>query len=1155
VPSTILTPEQDRAVAIRDVSVALSAGAGCGKTHVLTERYLSHLDPSVLNGQPAALDQLVAITFTDAAAREMRDRIRRTCYQRLQDSPTLGEQNEWLRLLRAIDTARVSTIHSFCTSLLRAHPAEAGLDPMFGVLDQSDADVILSQVIDDVLRNRLTDRNVDTLALADAFGLMRVKQQLTVLMRHRHAASFRTWLNATPDEVVTAWKGYYGQDAFKAPIGEIASTAPIDEMLSLLAAAETTKLPFREARANLIELLPKLKEGKLGQKELACICQFARVHSICTARDWASKDDYERYRDCCKATREAVESCQLSPWNDHAASQAAELGLALLRLAHGTAEVYQARKDALGRLDFDDLLAYTHRVLTSPEFVELRNRLAARLQLVLVDEFQDTDQLQVDLVTALCGPAFSEGRLFFVGDFKQSIYRFRGAEPEVFRALQAKVPPLGQLELSFNFRSQPAILDFVNALFHKAIKGYEPLGSSRQQKSSPPNVEFLWKLAPNKNSYQKGAAQEARRLEAGAIARRLRGLLDAQSSDTPIVDRDTGKPRQLRPGDVAILFRALSDVQLYEEALREYGLDYYLVGGHAFYAQQEIYDVLNLLRAVASTADEVSLAGALRSPFFALADETLFWLVDQRGSLNAGLLAEVTPAQLSGDERAKVTAAAATIRHLRAIKDFVPVAQLLNEALARTGYDAVLVAEFLGERKLANLHKLLEQARAVDQGVLDLAGFITQLDQFVARQPQEPLAATCPETANVIRLMTIHHAKGLEFPFVIVPDLDRAPHSPAPVAALDPELGPLVPLPTDDETDAAVGMDMYYADEKCAEREERVRLLYVAATRAADYLILSSSLESFDRPRSDWMQLLTKNFQLESGRFLSVLPADQELPKIRVTTEPQADYEPVGSLRSPDLLHIVEDARRLASEKGGTVPSGISPIPVDRAARQYFSFSRLSGQFVRSDLPRAFQSDRTPEAADIHAVDARGIGSLVHAVLERMNLADEPAVIARWCEHMAPEHVTSNFERSAADAQQLIQRLATSPRARQLAAATALHREVEFLFAWRPHGYLHGFIDCLYQDRQEGWHLIDYKTNDVSKAQIAQVALNYELQMYVYAMATEKVLGIPPVELAVHFLRLGIEHTFAWNDAVRSRAIDLINKAIAECNNPLATES
>ena len=193
-----LTPEQLRARDTRDVSVALSAGAGCGKTHVLTARFLSHLDPSAdTNVDPARLRQLIAITFTDAAAREMRTRIRNACYERLQD-PELDEQeqSDWLRLLREIDTARVSTIHAFCTALLRSHATEAGLDPTFGVLEQSEADVLQYEVIDDVLRSHLADQEPDTLDLAATFGLANLKQQLALLLNQplRGRNIFRTIL-------------------------------------------------------------------------------------------------------------------------------------------------------------------------------------------------------------------------------------------------------------------------------------------------------------------------------------------------------------------------------------------------------------------------------------------------------------------------------------------------------------------------------------------------------------------------------------------------------------------------------------------------------------------------------------------------------------------------------------------------------------------------------------------------------------------------------------------------------------------------------------------------------------------------------------------------------------------------------------------------
>ncbi|HEX5445370.1 MAG TPA: 3'-5' exonuclease, partial [Pirellulales bacterium] len=640
-------------------------------------------------------------------------------------------------------------------------------------------------------------------------------------------------------------------------------------------------------------------------------------------------------------------------------------------------------------------------------------------------------------------------------------------------------------------------------------------------------------------------------------------LIDNTNNELPVVDKEPGRPRPPKLGDVAILFRTLGDVQAYEEALRKYRLDYYLVGGYAFYAQQEIYDVLNLLRAVASTADEVSLAGALRSPFFALSDETLFWLVDSAGSLNAGLLADQPPSRLSAEERAKVIAAGATIRRLRSIKDRVPIAELLNAALDCTGYDAVVLGEFLGDRKLANLSKMLERARLADQsGAIDLDGFITQLSQFVSREPKESLAATLPEAANVVRLMTIHHAKGLEFPLVIVPDLDRLPVLRPPSAALHPELGPLVQAPaSDDDKKTTTGMSLFAALERREELDERKRMLYVACTRAADYLILSSSLEAFDKPKSDWMKLLAERFGLENGQLLATLSDKWETPQIRLTTDPQTDHKPSGRPRGPDLLKILDEVHQLAATSGARLSAEIAPVPVDHTAQRQFSFSRLTGQLISpyslSLWERAgervplFPLVATAGLSSSAPLDPRTVGTLVHEVLSRIDFTN-PTDISAWCEHLAPIHVLHNADRAAQSARDMIERFIVSPRGQQLATAAALHREIDFLLAWppgkpKPDGrYVQGVVDCLARDASGNWRIIDFKTNDVAPAHVPHIAQRYELQLQVYAIAVERTLGQSPVELVLHFLRPGIEYIIPWNDSVRVQAIGTMNNLIQQ---------
>jgi ATP-dependent helicase/nuclease subunit A len=1159
-----LTHEQRAAVGAREVSVALSAGAGCGKTHVLTHRFISHLE--VDSPDAARLDQLIAITFTDAASREMRGRIRKACYDRLTAETDRSRQDYWLRLVRELDTARVSTIHAFCTALLRGHAAEVGLDPTFDVLEEGEADVLRFNVMDDVLRARLASKDDDALDLAAAFGLGRLKEQIAALIGRRHEPAFRQWLAATPEEMAEksarmfdTWKGLHEGESLANCVRKIASKAAIDEILDLLQSVEPTKPLFQEARQNLLVLLPKLKAGDVTQDELTEIGKYARAKSedgpyICTAKDWGNdKVACQRYTELCKTLRECIDKNKALPWDDDIAKEAAQLGLKLLRLTGAIVAEYQARKDQLGKLDFDDQLALAHQLLKDPKNAGLREELFADLELLLVDEFQDTDPLQIDLVKLVCGEDFTAGRLFFVGDFKQSIYRFRGAQPPKFLNFRQQLPQAGRLPLTLNFRSRPGVLDFVNALFCDEFSEYDRLRPHRDAAAGEPAVEFLWTITPEKNSNAAGAREEARRKEARAIARRLRELVDAGSNETPAVDVETKQARRARPGDIAILLRALSDVRLYEEALREQGLEYYLVGGHAFYAQQEIYDVLNLLRAVASAADEVSLAGVLRSPIFALADESLFWLVDSGGGVNAGLFAEELPPQLPEEERSKVASAAATLRFLRSVKDRVPIATLLAEALRRTGYDAVLIGEFLGERKLANLHKLMEQARTADANAVDLDGFITQLAEFISKPPKEPLASTCSETSDVIRLMTIHRAKGLEFPLVVVPDLDRPPLLKSPVAALDPELGPLVGRPSGDERDPTVtGMTLLATREEAAELEERERLLYVAMTRAADYLILSSSIEDFAKPKSDWMELLAGRFDLATGALVARLRDGYGVPAVHVHELPTADDERIGRPRGPDILKVLDEAHRLAAAGKGVVPREVGPVDIDRAARRQFSFSRLSGRLVTAEVNgHAPSAASWAESGGDAPADPRGFGLLVHDVLARIDF-NRPATISEWCEHLAPMHVVENVDAAAQTAREMIERLATSSTGRKLAESAALHREVDFLLAWplgQSHGdgsMIQGSIDCIYRAGDGNWRIVDYKTNNIAAADVSSSAARYAMQLYVYAMAAEKALGKPPSELVLHFLRPGVEHVFKWNDNARRQAIELVNQAIAD---------
>ncbi len=1171
-----LTSQQQAAIDTRDVPIALSAGAGCGKTFVLTQRFLSHLEPSRADGsQPARLSEIVAITFTERAAREMRDRIRKACQSRLLSADDEDEANYWLSVVRDLESARIMTIHAFCGALLRSHAVEAGLDPHFRVLDQVQSAALFTEVIDDHLREALAERRPAIMELVTVYGLDSLRGMVRGLLGQRDRVDFAHWASQTPPNLVAHWAEFHRTRVVPLAIERFAASPHAAQLLAVLRDYQSRHKVMQARCDYLQDMLPRLTSLPNPAGELDTLRENCRVQGGGTKKDWPNEEIYARVKDLLTAIRADIVSLQQSLTFDAAAAlPAAELGLHLLAVTEPIAAEFANRKQQLSSLDFDDLLILARELLCPPHREELRKRIAGGIQALLIDEFQDTDPLQVDLVRALCADQhittakpqpdeqgnpppvpFSAPKLFFVGDFKQSIYRFRRADPRVFRQLRGETPNRGRLPLTLNFRSQQQILTFVNSLFSGVFQPeYEPLESHRGQLQPEPCIEFLW--APGEVPRESRPSLRAR--EAEWIACRLRQLLD---EGCPLVyeqPANGGDPalRPLKQGDIAILFRALSDVAIYEQALQRQGIDYYLVGGHAFYAQQEIFDLLNLLRALAFPGDLVSLVGALRSPFFALSDETIFWLSRHPKGVAAGLLDEARPAQLNAPQTERVNFAAQVLQQLRAKKDRICVAELIQAALDLTGYDAVLLAEFLGERKLANLRKLIDLARAFDRsGVLTLADFITQLSDFVAKQPDEPLAATHPESMDVVRLMTIHQSKGLEFPLVVVPDLERHLQGGGGSVAFDPELGPLVRKPGDK---AIVGFDFFSQVEQVEEQAERSRLLYVATTRAADYLILSSGVSQIGcQGGSPWLKLLEKNYDLWTGTYLSADHADSPCPQgahVRVTVEkPEPMSKPVRRQRV-QLEKVIEGTAE--AYRAGDLPplDSVRAVPVDAAARREFSFSRLSGSFHLVILPSEEQAEdgELAVAPEPSSGDPLGLGTLVHAALEAIDYAQPPgptelqALIAR----LAPEHLAAHSPQ-AAEAADMMARFLASPQAAELAAAQQVEQEIEFLLAWPPDAdisartrYFRGFIDCLYLDQQNRWHLLDYKTNRATVATADKVAAKYEVQMFVYSLAAAAVLGQMPASASLYFLRPGIEYHFAFDDPATSKLTKQVNQAI-----------
>jgi ATP-dependent helicase/nuclease subunit A len=886
-----LTREQAAAIDCRATSVVLASGAGCGKTHVLTKRYLSHLVTNEAN-----VNQLVAITFTDRAARQMRERIRTAILAKLDAAQTDAEASHWEAHLLDLETAQISTIHAFCAALLRQHALEAELDPGFEVLKDYLAANLETVALDDCLRKLLTSQSQageDLRQLVLIYGWAPTVSGVRHLLRDGDTETWTAWLKKPTKEIADKWLDYTWQELLPRYVDYLTVASP--GIASCLWLLSNTPCVGPKMRANvdlILTNLPQLGSAEDLPSAVEELTEAAKVGSE-RAKAWPSEEIYQTIKATMERFRKELPE-RLSFFHEQPEDleAAIEVGQRFVRVAAEAIRAYDQLKERYGVLDFQDLLVRARDLLRADSGV--RERLQRRFQYVLIDELQDTDPVQMELVELLTGQGLTLGKLFAVGDHSQSIYRFRGADVALFQNLRRGMAPEGQLNLTCNFRSQPAILDFANALVgghfdgaaarlrQTGLEDYVPLTAHRPQLNRGPCVEFYWSTRPDGEN-----AATVRAAEADAIARRIA----AMGRDREPLVAENGALRPVQMQDVVLLFRAMTNVALYEEALRKYGLDYYLVGGRAFFAQQEIYDVLNLLRTLENPQDELSLAGTLRSPFCCLSDEALYLLCRRGNGLWANLHSSEARGQLSVEDCQRAERAARNLDDWRGAKDRLPIARLLNLIFAGSGYDAALQFEFLGDRKLANLWKLVDMAREFDQarsfdhsGLLGLAGFIAQLGDSVTSQPREEQAATQPEKADVVRLMTIHQAKGLEFPVVFIPDMAArvgGPH--LPVAHWDNELGCMVRPPDEDPPPFTnFGWQLWKAKEATADWREDLRTLYVACTRAQDYLVLSASLDANFQPTGLWMQLIAERFDLQTGECKVRGIAPEHTPNVQV---------------------------------------------------------------------------------------------------------------------------------------------------------------------------------------------------------------------------------------------------------------------------------
>lgn len=797
-----LTPDQQRA-AFAVGSVAVTAGAGTGKTHMLAERYAFLLRHHGLTPL-----QIVAVTFTDKAAAELRARIRSTVASQLPERTDL---------LAELEASPISTLHSLAARICREHPEAAGVRPDFTVLDDQDGEVwLLDQ--EAVILEEMPPH------IYEALGYALTQEVIQALLKDPLAA----------EEALTPGDEEWGALVLKeskAALEELLNDRTWKDCVGLLRStggAENDKIEVMRLQAltGLSELEAAVREGRSPAEGLALLDKINLVGG--SEKAWPLGDlkpvkaALTTLRD---TTREALSKGLISlslAFNDQQLSAM----LPAIREAFDFArEKLVEAKYKLRVLDFSDLEVHALRAL---EDAEVRAYYASRWQAFMVDEFQDTNPVQAKLLEHLT----QGGILTIVGDEKQSIYGFRRADVEVFRRFREAIQAEGgeSVTLSKSFRTNGVLIEKLNRIFAPVLEDlHQDLEAHRTESPDDGPCIRAFTIQAEKGINK----PERQRCEASELARLIKQAID---SETLIYDKKLDRARPIQPGDIAILSRTWDPLDTYGDALQAAGIPIAHAGGGNLLATREAMDGVALLKFLQNTSDDLSLAAVLRGPFFAVSDRDLYLFASQlpMGSSWWEGLARSTPRAF--DHAVRVLSNLLEHRHSE------PPSRLLQMADQATGYTAIIRNMSGAKRREADWRGFLAFLLKLEQGGANLLSITRRL----ARIEQAELEISRPhvEAGNAVALMTIHAAKGLEWPLVIVPDLTRSPAAKHSNVRLEAGLGIAVRWDEGGESKEEPCLFKILKQRQAArEAAEAKRILYVALTRARDALILSAADE------------------------------------------------------------------------------------------------------------------------------------------------------------------------------------------------------------------------------------------------------------------------------------------------------------------------
>jgi len=1124
---TDLTCEREQFIRNITENQFVCAAAGTGKTTVLVRRYLE-----ILLSGAADCDQIIAITFTDKAANEMKERVRSSI---LKNEAGL-EPAKIASLIERLNTAPISTVHGFCLRILRDNIGELPFDPLFKICDETAEALLRDQFWQKFLERKIAERDPDLTILINSITLAELSKLLDLIYEKQAECApilerYKN-LNVTSHlaDIEKACRNYNLQLLY-----EYFSDKTISDIINQISTFKSSKSDDVLQRDFCIILTASAEV--LGRRQIPVSVRDGSLRKALgggkkgTAAAWGNELETVREFHSQLAAKFRLIKDEFHTFDPEIEKLHADVMQSLAHLALDFLQEYRAEMRRKALLDFTGIELETENLLArrSPEIV----RYIRNFKHLLVDEFQDINPIQYRIIQLLqeLNPDLIT---FFVGDEKQSIYRFRGAEVEIFNTLreQSDVQPL-----SINYRSVQALMNFYNFFFAQFLGSTPPaeryaahyplpIAAKDNSISTEPPVELL--VIEEDEEFAARPRQESPKdevLEAQAIANRIWQLHKAE------IIRENGVIREAEFGDMTILLRSRTHQSQFTEALRQAGIPFYVVTGIGFYDQPEIVDLINYLRVLLNWHDEVALVGTLRSPLVGLNDATLTELAREE-SLWKGInqyLKNGKEFVLEADEAARLKNFYRNYTELNKQITQLSTAEIINQIVELTNFTALLAGLPDGTQKIANVKKLIDLALEWEKAEsLSPIDFIRRIRIYRDKEVREGEANLSAAKGDAVTIMTIHAAKGLDSQIVFLPLLADKINYRSDRFLFHSDIGAAVAIKADKNQPHPFHYNQLKHLERRRTLAEEKRLLYVAMTRARSYLVCSATVSGkSDEPDKSLWDLSAEIFVRAHEKNLCRI--------VKLTkTEIEQTALPSGiSLVQPVELND-ETLRRIRTQ---IQPLEFKP-PIRNLTATALAEWVVAGEKIAS----------TAEPEDDQALSPQELGTLIHKAFSWWDFQSLDSFQNMLADLLRPYRLTApESQKISAELSDWVKQLLDSDNhlRQRLTSARNRRREVEVVGLYGEM-ILEGKIDLLIENDDNTLTIIDFKSDRIAEKPDEVLLKKYSTQLDFYAFILERSSGRKVREQALYFIRNGLLITKTITESVLDEAEQNIRKYISE---------